>query len=367
MSKEVMLVFVDIFFQFAPSYWYKNYGISLKKDFYTSEERRIKIKEDMAGYFKRRYPTIPERHFFLPMGPAINLQPFIIYMGILGAKIKYFDDIDPWAVEPVIGKILSLEQFEDFNIEKSQFFNKINKDFDYLASRYKPFEVDLFGRGEIANIHSPITTAQKVLGTSNFFFKMMDAPSYLHRVLDKIADHYIFLLDHFSIKKGVKIKHIHFGDCVSFSLPKNKYEEFGIKYKNKIIRHFKAGSSDIHSCGPSTHLLESYVKVDNLGWAEVAIETDWKKVKEVCQKYNLKYIPFLLNPKNIQNLNKEEASSLISGILKNNYPTNTVIRTGAIEYGTSDEAITEMYREASFFVNSNEDVDFIPPDVKVVW
>ena len=56
MSKEVVVMFVDIFFQFAPSYWYRNCDISLKKDFYTSEERRIRIKEDMLEYFKRRYP-----------------------------------------------------------------------------------------------------------------------------------------------------------------------------------------------------------------------------------------------------------------------------------------------------------------------
>ncbi len=358
---------IDIFFQFGPSYWYKNYEISLKKDFYTCEERRLKIKEEMRNYFRKRYTIIPERHFFLPMRPSINLQPFIIYMGILGAEIKYFDDIDPWAEEPVIGKILSLKEFEDFDIGKSEYFKKVTKDFDFLATKYKPSEIDIFGKGRIASIHSPLTTAQKVLGTTDFFYSMMDNPPYLHRVLDKIADHYIYLLEYFSDKKGVRIKHIHFGDCVSFSLPRNKYEEYGIKYKNKIIKHFKAESSDIHSCGKSDHLLESYVKINNLKWVEVGIETDWKKVKEVAQRYNQKYIAFLLNPGKLFTMSKENTTSLISGILENNYPINTVIRTGAIEYNTPDENIIEMFKQVLSFINSRENIDFNPSDVKVVW
>ena len=63
----------------------------------------------------------------------------------------------------------------------------------------------------------------------------MDNKDYLHRVLDKISDHYISLLEYFSSKRDTEINHIHFGDCISFSLPKSKYEEYGIKYKNKII------------------------------------------------------------------------------------------------------------------------------------
>lgn len=357
---------IDIFFQFGPSYWYKNCDISLKKDFYTSIEERIKIKEEMLNYFKKRYPDIPERHFFLTMGASINLQPFIIYMGILGAEIKYFDDIDPWAEEPVIGKILSLKEFEAFDISKSEFFKKVTKDFDFLATKYKPSEIDIFGRGGIASIHSPLTTAQKVIGTTDFFYSMMDNPSYLHHVLNKIADHYIYLLEYFSEKKGTRIKHIHFGDCVSFSLPREKYEEFGIKYKNKIIEHFKAESCDIHSCGKSDHLLESYVKVNNLKWVEVGAETDWKKVKEMAQKYHHEYIAFLLNPGKLFSMSRERTASLISSVLENNYPVSTVIRTGALEYNTPDENIIEIFQQVSAFINNRDDVDFITQGVKTV-
>lgn len=360
-------MYIDILFQFAPSYWFKNCGISLKKDFYTSAERRLKIKEEMRMYFKNRYPIIPERHFFLSMGPSINLQPFIIYMGILGAKIKYFDDLDPWAEEPVLGKVLSFEEFENFDISKSGYFRKIDEDFDFLATKYKPSEIDIFGKGEVANIHSPLTTSQKIIGTTAFFYAMMDDPRYLHDVLDKISDHYIYLLEYFSKKKGKKIKHIHFGDCVSFSLPKDKYEEFGIKYKNKIIEHFKAESSDIHSCGKSDHLLESYVKVNNLRWVEVGVETDWKKLKEVVQKHDHKYAALLLNPGKLLSMRKEETSSLITGILANNYPMNTIVRTGAIEYNTPDENIEEIFRQVSSFINNKKDVDFIPQGIKTVW
>lgn len=357
---------IDIFFQFSPSYWYKNCDISLKRDFYTNIEKRLKIKEKMLDYFKNRYPSIPEKHFFLPMGASINLQPFIIYMGILGAEIKYFDDIDPWAEEPLIGKILSLKEFEAFDICESEFFKKITKDFDFLAAKYKPSEIDIFGRGGIASIHSPLTTAQKVIGTTDFFYSMMDNPSYLHRVLNKITDHYIYLLKYFSEKKGTKVKHIHFGDCVSFSLPREKYEEFGIKYKNKIIEHFKAESCDIHSCGKSTHLLESYVKVNNLKWVEVSVETDWEKAKEVAQKYNHKYIAFLLNPGKLFTLSVENISLLISGILENNYPVNTIIRTGAIEYNTPDENIRKIFDQVLYFISNRNNVNFIAQNIKTV-
>ena len=65
-------------------------------------------------------------------------------------------------------------------------------------------------------------------------------------------------------------------------------------------------------------------------------------------------------------MNSEEAATLITGILENNYPINTVIRTGAIEYGTSDKSIMKMYEQVSSYVNSRDDVDFVDPDVKVV-
>ncbi len=165
----------------------------------------------------------------------------------------------------------------------------------------------------------------------------------------------------------MKIKHVHFGDCVSFSLPGYKYEEFGLRYKNKIIKHLGLESSSLHSCGKSDHLLQYYGRINNLKWAEVAVETNWSEVKRVFQQNSFRYIPFLLNPKNLLQMNREETSSLIAAILEHNYPVNTIIRTGSMEYGTPDENISGMYSKALSFVNKRKDVDFIPPHIKVVW
>ena len=56
-----------------------------------------------------------------------------------------------------------------------------------------------------------------------------------------------------------------------------------------------------------------------------------------------------------------------NNILASNYPVNTVIRTGAIEYNTPDENITEIFKQVTSFIHDKEDVNFISQDIKTVW
>jgi len=136
-----------------------------------------------------------------------------------------------------------------------------------------PFFWDASGR---AAIHGVLTTAQKLCGEA-VFVDMMTAPQRCMQMMEWIADAYIVLCQHFAQQGNVSITDVHVGECSCCMVSPELAEKFVVPVTSRIGRAL--GPVRLHSCGTSTHLLETFAQIENLGSLDLGGETSIAKVR----------------------------------------------------------------------------------------
>jgi len=138
-----------------------------------------------------------------------------------------------------------------------------------------PFFWDASGR---AAIHGVLTSAQKFLGES-IFLNLVTEPQKCRQILDWIADAYIALCRHFSEAAEMPIESIHVGECSACMVGPAMVEEFIVPVTSRIGQAL--GPVRFHSCGPSTHLLETLAGIDHLYSLDLGADTSIGKAREI--------------------------------------------------------------------------------------
>jgi hypothetical protein len=138
-----------------------------------------------------------------------------------------------------------------------------------------PFFWDASGR---ATIHGVLTTAQKFYGEAVFLDLMTERGKSL-KVLDWIADAYVVLCRHFAEKAGLPITDVHVGECSACMISPALMKETIVPVTSRIAREL--GPVRLHSCGPSTHLLEVIAGIHCLRSLDLGGETSVRKAREI--------------------------------------------------------------------------------------
>lgn len=138
-----------------------------------------------------------------------------------------------------------------------------------------PFFWDVSGR---ATVHGTLTTAQKFLG-ENIFIDLMTDPDMIVKVMDWITESFIVLTKHFSKVCNLPITAVHIGECSGCMVDPNMFDRFVVPQASRIADAL--GPLRFHSCGASTHLLESIKTIDNIASLDLGGDTSMAKVREV--------------------------------------------------------------------------------------
>jgi uroporphyrinogen decarboxylase-like protein len=138
-----------------------------------------------------------------------------------------------------------------------------------------PFFWDASGR---AAIHGVLTSAQKLWGEA-VFVDMMTEPGRCEAIMAWIADAYVVLCRHFAEMAGVSITDVHVGECSCCMVSPALAEQFVVPATSRIGRAL--GPVRLHSCGASTHLLEAFAGIENLGSLDLGGETSIGKAREI--------------------------------------------------------------------------------------
>jgi hypothetical protein len=137
-----------------------------------------------------------------------------------------------------------------------------------------PLFWDASGR---AAIHGVLTTAQKLWGEA-VFLDMMAEPQRCKRIMEWIADAYIVLCRHFAAQADITIVDVHVGECSCCMVGPELAEAFVVPVTSRIGRML--GPVRLHSCGPSTHLLDAFARIENLGSLDLGGQTSLRKARE---------------------------------------------------------------------------------------
>ena len=212
-----------------------------------------------------------------------GIQPNMILGMLIGAEFVTNDSMDA-DISPTPLKDKYPDQLPN---PQDLLDHKIVRLFDKQIKQIKsdgklqpipPFFWDKSGR---ATIHGTLTTAHKFLG-ENVFIDLMTEPEKVVKTMDWITESFIVLVRHFSEVGELPITAVHIGECSGCMVNAQMFEEFVVPAASRIAEVL--GPLRFHSCGPSTHLLESMKNLSHLYSLDIGGDTSVAKLREIFGK-----------------------------------------------------------------------------------
>jgi hypothetical protein len=209
-----------------------------------------------------------------------GIQPNMILGMLIGAKFIPNDSMDAdISMTPLKGK-----KPDELPAPESLIEHELIKLFDEQIRKVRsegkltpvpPFFWDVSGR---ATIHGTLTTAQKFLGES-IFIDLMTAPEKVVKVMDWITDSFIVLMKHFSEIGDLPVTAVHIGECSGCMVNPDMFAQFVVPHASRMAETL--GPLRFHSCGPSTHVLESMKTISSLASLDLGGDTSMARAREV--------------------------------------------------------------------------------------
>lgn len=273
----------------SKAWLHKALGVAFDRDYYFDSARRHVVDGACNDYAAREFPGMGLFYSESNLGRLAHwdekqvlvggIQPNMILGMLLGAEFVPAAgrdaDITPNCLAgcdpadlPEPEKLLEHESVAFFD-------EQIHSAKGGQLVAIPPFFWDGSGR---AAIHGVLTSAQKFYGET-VFMDMVTQPRRCVEIMDWIAEAYVILCRHFAQAAGVTITDIHVGECSSCMVSPALVEEFVVPATSRIGRAL--GPVRLHSCGASTHLLEAFAGIENLGSLDLGGETSISRAREI--------------------------------------------------------------------------------------
>jgi hypothetical protein len=283
----------------------KTLGVVFDRDYYFGPSRRYTIDCQCNEYAARQFPGMRLFYSESNLGQIDywdksqiqigGIQPNMILGMLLGADFIPRDngdaDITPGCLagkntaelptpESLLGHPLitlfdeQIRQVQDDSQRQLRGFPNSKRRCGGLRP-IPPFFWDISGR---VAIHGAMTSAAKFLGES-IFMDMMTEQERSLEILHWIAEAFIVLCRHFSEIADLPITGIHVGECSACIVGPELIERFVVPVTSKIGQEL--GPIRLHSCGPSTGLLEAFSKITNLYSLDLSGDTSIRRAREV--------------------------------------------------------------------------------------
>ncbi len=267
-------------------------GVAFDRDYYFEPQRRHAIDCLCNEYARKTFPDLAlfygesnlgRAHYWSPDLVQIGgIQPNMILGMLLGADfVPAADrdaDITPGCLTgrdpaelPAPEALLRHDFVRLFDRQIVQ----VRQESGGRLRPIPPFFWDSSGR---AAIHGVLTSAQKLYGEA-IFLDMLTEPKKCRQFMQWIADAYVVLCRHFARIADLPITDVHVGECSCCMVSPALVEEFVVPLASDIGRTL--GPLRLHSCGTSTHLLESFAKVDRLHSLDLGGATSLRRARKI--------------------------------------------------------------------------------------
>jgi hypothetical protein len=267
-------------------------GLAFDRDYYLRPDRRHAVDCLCNEYAARTFPEMSLFYSESNLGRVQywdkdqvqigGIQPNMILGMLLGADFVPADNRDA-DISPAC---LAGTSPEDLPAPESLLHHDLIRLFDDQIAEMRsspqgglqaipPFFWDASGR---AAIHGVLTSAQKLYG-EGIFLDMMAAPQKCTDILRWIAEAYIVLCRHFAQAAGLTITDVHVGECSACMVGPVLIKEFVAPVTSAIGRAL--GPVRLHSCGRSTHLLDTFARIEHLHSLDLGGETSLAEARRI--------------------------------------------------------------------------------------
>jgi hypothetical protein len=276
----------------SKAYLAKALGVAFDQEYYFDPQQRYAVDSLCHEYAANHFPGMRLFYSESNLGQIDywnmnqiligGIQPNMILGMLLGAEFLPQDHRDADITAGcLLGKspadLPAPDTLLDHPLVKlfdEQFFQVQNESQGKLLP-IPPFFWDRSGR---ATIHGVLTTAQKFL-EEDFFVDLLTDPKKDLEIMYWIAEAYMALCKHYANIADLPITGMHIGECSSCMVHPDLIERFVIPVTSKIGREL--GPVRYHSCGPSTHYLPMFAKIDNLISLDLGGDTSMQTVREI--------------------------------------------------------------------------------------
>jgi hypothetical protein len=321
-------------YNFLPSWWRSNYGLTFGRKFVFDPDYRVELYLFMARTVCERFPGLhigspdPQAQVILPdFGNAITAAA-------AGCEVAYPEDNYPWNQHLPMDKASQLTVPPDLRVVFP--YSEIVSQVAYLNRKLdKDAQVNWNQRG--------VLNDAALIGGSDFLTEFgLDTSSsrrlieYSYGMLTNVikADHELF-----HIKDDVML-----ANCTVMMVSPSAYDCHLMSY-DQAIYNLVAGQGRklaVHHCGSFEKYAAIYRKIPALTWLEIGWGSDFHLALDLFPESFLQYI---LSAVFISTASRQEVREKISAILEGAHGDWRRLRLSMadIEAGTPDENLYEIY------------------------
>ncbi len=276
----------------SKAWMHEQLGVAFDRDYYFDPAKRLAVDRQCNDYALREFPGMGLFYSESNLGRLAHwdasqvlvggIQPNMILGMLVGAEFIPAEDRDADITPAPLAGVSPADLPSPEDLLSHDLIGLFDDQIESIRCRkdasllpVPPFFWDASGR---VAIHGVLTTAQKLWGEA-VFLDMMTEPERCKQIMAWIAEACVVLCRHFSQVGDLPIASVHVGECSCCMVSPASVTDFVAPLTASIGREL--GPVRLHSCGASTHLLEAFAEIENLGALDLGGETTVGKAREV--------------------------------------------------------------------------------------
>lgn len=340
-------VILDPHPKFNHRFFGMDYGETYHRDPIYRARELERLQREQFECYHRYTAVVPARSFRETHTlPAVGIQPLDFLNAALGGRLLYSADEAVWTLDHPLSHIdgmADVEKLPELDWPNVPIFQEYCAQFDTLRRYFPGFQPGGFQNIEFQRgpdratmvIHSPYTTAFRLMGERIFEFMLLE-PEIAEALFDYIWRQYWNLFECSCRRYQWIPDGIHIGDCAATMLSPELFRDFSLPRYRKLAQECKRFR--LHSCGPSAHLIDLFAQIPFMDGLQIGMGSDYARLRKLFPE-----VPVLafLSPALIRNGTPEAVVSALEEIVRdlgNQYE----IFLSSVDPDTAPETLTAM-------------------------
>ena len=322
---------------FTPRWYNKKLGIDFSEKWHSDPVYRYETLLKMKTYLQDCFPMLPCFKVNIQDGvertcaTISGVHGAMLISLIYGLEVVYTTDNWPSANPEQTLTKKQIEKLTPIDVSAAPPVMQLMKQMDTIEKNWGQIHGYLNYQGVLNN-------AFRIRG-NEIFTDMFEEPGFVHHLFRHITETMLNtakMVQERQRKSGFHINLLSNSNCVMNMLSPDLAEEFVVPYD--IIMSKEFDRFGIHTCNWSiTPYIDALRKIEKMGYIDMGIESDMKKVKEVFPdaRRAVMYSPLLLESKSLEDIRID-----LRKIYDDLAPCDIVLAD--VDYDTPDSRVSEF-------------------------
>ncbi len=275
---------------FHPSYNSRHFGADYGQRYHYDPLYRIETDMKIAKCLYQQFSEYGMGNPDPKPVLGVGIQPLDFMNAAMGGRMLFKKEATIETPDKPLSGIKTIEdirKFDNIDWESNFFFQNVFVQIEQMRHAYSGVPISYVqsiwsegpaGQESLLIMHTPYTTAFRLFGQEILELMILER-DFATAIFEWLMRQYLNLWEVICQKMDWKGTKIHFGDCAATMLSPAVYESICIPLYQKLMQDFD--SCVVHSCGPSSHLLESFSKLPKVSQVQLGYGTDLSRARHL--------------------------------------------------------------------------------------